>query len=457
MAVRGWAAALVLAAMSLAACSAAGDPSGGPAATTPSPAAAGPIGPLTFGVDQARAAQTTATLVTGGSVTATGSDGTTYALVVPPGAVPADTVVRVVPLTDVKGIPTTTPVLAVRLEPDGLEFVTPAHLTITPATSTPLREQFLFEASQDGTGIAAAEVDPRSQAMVMAVPHFSIAGEAGVNDSTIDQIMGVELGDKIGELQRREQNAFTLARRERLLGDPGANNEALPAIIAAARKETDDAIDLAVKNFPTRCSTAQDLVAFMTGVERQGQLLNVPGARTAWWQAAETAYPICEKEAIRACKAARKPPVLIRFWLGWSRQQGLVGAGGGLDLNALTEKADKICRPQRYLASGGGALIAVSGRIKDLSRPFTLTGKGAGFAVNFLYLPKDDTGGSGTLTYEGSGGGAMLSGSGTYTIAGDPASDGPLTMTVTTNGCADVGGCKDNVETVTLTPTRVAF
>ncbi len=434
-----------------------------------------PVGPLTFTADEAAAGQATITLAAGGTVTAKAGDGSTFTLTVPPGAVDADTVVKMTPLTDVKGFATTAPFVAVRLDPDGTQFAQPAKLEITSPSAAPIKEQFLFQAAHDGTGVASAAVDPSSTAIVMYLSHFSIAGETGVNDSTMDQLVGVKLADVLGDLQKREQDTLQRARQQQLLGT--AESGGIPPQILEARQAVDVVIALAVSNFPTRCSTAGDLIKFVIGHERQGQMLGQTDDNAGFWDAAQKAFPVCEKEAIRSCKNKHDPGILLKFWIGWERQRQLVGAGAGLDVAGLQKKAETICLPQRYIANGGGHGISVTGKIRDLALPFKLVGVGNGFTVNFLYLPaesapedpsasgtdaglgdaaaanNDAAGRSGTVTYEGSGGGMMMTGKGTYTITGDEG--GPLTMNVETSGCVDQGGCKDNTETITLTPTRV--
>lgn len=101
-----------------------------------------------------------------------------------------------------------------------------------------------------------------------------------------------------------------------------------------------------------------------------------------------------------------------------------------------------------YTASGGGGGISISGTVADVALPFSLQGVGTGFTAEFAFVPADAT--SGTLTYTGSGGGANMAGTGTYEISGDEP--GPLTLAAETGGCVDIGRCKSNAATITLTP-----
>ncbi len=99
-----------------------------------------------------------------------------------------------------------------------------------------------------------------------------------------------------------------------------------------------------------------------------------------------------------------------------------------------------------YTASGGTEVI-YSGKVGDLSKPFTINGAGQGFNVVYSYTPTSTTGG--TMSYTGSGSGITLKGSGSYTISG--ADPDPLTLTATAHGCVNVGSCRDTTDVITLT------
>jgi hypothetical protein len=99
-----------------------------------------------------------------------------------------------------------------------------------------------------------------------------------------------------------------------------------------------------------------------------------------------------------------------------------------------------------YIASGG-TTVTFTGTIPDLAAPFNLAGTGPGFTVEFSFTPTSAAAGS--LSYTGSGGGATLTGSGTYTITGDDPN--LLTLNYNAEGCADVGGCRSTSNAITLT------
>jgi hypothetical protein len=72
----------------------------------------------------------------GGTLTATGAGGTVFRLDIPAGALDGRTVISLTPISSIGGLPLHGPLrAAVQLHPDGLRFITPATLTMTPSAS----------------------------------------------------------------------------------------------------------------------------------------------------------------------------------------------------------------------------------------------------------------------------------------------------------------------------------
>jgi hypothetical protein len=110
-----------------------------------------------------------------------------------------------------------------------------------------------------------------------------------------------------------------------------------------------------------------------------------------------------------------------------------------------------------YTADGGGPGLTISGKIDDVSKPFSLKGQGQGFTLALEYTPASEKGG--TMTYHGTGGGVVLSGKGPYTIAETDSVRGGrsvLTLNAKPTGCVTGPGiknCRTTNQVVTLTPT----
>lgn len=115
--------------------------------------------------------------VEGGTLTATGADGTTYTLDIPGDALLAETEISLTPVQSLEGLPFGEgTAFAVQMAPDGLSFNNFVTLTITPTQPIPLNEQILFDFEADGQalGLALPVLDP--SVIQIQLLHFSGAG-----------------------------------------------------------------------------------------------------------------------------------------------------------------------------------------------------------------------------------------------------------------------------------------
>lgn len=159
-------------------------PTQSPPATSPAPTAPYKVGvsaqPLSVGVtlDTARAA--TATIGTaGGSLAATGADGTVYTLTLPANAVAADTAITMTPVGRFTSLPfngsDTAAAYGVQLAPEGTTFDTAVtlHIALPSGTAIPINQQLPFSWTGDGQAVALAMLDPASAAIDLKLQHFS--------------------------------------------------------------------------------------------------------------------------------------------------------------------------------------------------------------------------------------------------------------------------------------------
>jgi hypothetical protein len=122
--------------------------------------------------DDARAAIAAIT-ADGGTVSATGADGTTYRLAIPAGALPGTTTISLYPVTGLAGLPTGASLGAgVQFLPDGLQLLAPATLTIQLAPGAAEAKTGLAWRG-DAVGIHAAPALVHSRTITMQVLHFS--------------------------------------------------------------------------------------------------------------------------------------------------------------------------------------------------------------------------------------------------------------------------------------------
>ena len=111
----------------------------------------------------------------GGTVSATGSDGSYFSLEIPKGALHRRERITMIPVSRVDGLPLEKggAVATVQLEPEGLRFDKPAKLTIEPANAVPEAERVGFAYVTHGTDTHLYPARGDSLAMEMHLLHFS--------------------------------------------------------------------------------------------------------------------------------------------------------------------------------------------------------------------------------------------------------------------------------------------
>jgi IPT/TIG domain-containing protein len=136
--------------------------------------------PFGFTLDSG-SAETTLVSTAGGSVTTTASDGVSYTLTIPDGALFKDTAITLTPIAGATGFHLSGGILAAaHLEPQGLQFLQAATLTITlpGPISAALGGQGLlgFVVQNDGTGFEPLPFSTNGSTLTLQVHHFSAAG-----------------------------------------------------------------------------------------------------------------------------------------------------------------------------------------------------------------------------------------------------------------------------------------
>lgn len=285
----------------------------------------GPI--ITFSEETSAAAETTATFDEGGTVKATASDGTTFELALPHGAVLDDTLIRMTPLADVKAAGDG-PVHAVKLEPDGLQFNVPVRLTITPSTPIPVENQVMFQANGSGDDVAAALVDVDSEPIVIIVEHFSVAGAAYAKSQAAWLINHAR--ERLDQLSHEVAEVLQAERRRQLLHgeeDPNVWDEVERLFDVTQR----DVLSYLRQAAALTCGATEAYVHGLLSLEHQREIIGLASAATKAAMDAEVlraidaSFPLCEKEKIQECREKKDPAILAQFWVQWDRQRALRG------------------------------------------------------------------------------------------------------------------------------------
>ena len=111
----------------------------------------------------------------GGTVTATGADGTVYTLVVPPQGLTDPEQITMTPLSAIGGLPFQGG-QGVQLEPDGLRLSGPAKLTVDPPAPIPLAERATFSYLGSGDDLHLYPASFGDDAIEYELLHFSAYG-----------------------------------------------------------------------------------------------------------------------------------------------------------------------------------------------------------------------------------------------------------------------------------------
>ncbi len=111
--------------------------------------------------------------VFGGSLTATGADGSVFTLTIPDKALAGPEKVTMTPLSAVNGMPFSGGLIAgVQLEPDGLQLFQMATLTIKPKKDVPIAKQVAVSYHGSGDNLYMLPLDPTA-GISMHILHFS--------------------------------------------------------------------------------------------------------------------------------------------------------------------------------------------------------------------------------------------------------------------------------------------
>jgi hypothetical protein len=222
--------------------------------------------------DATHAASALISAADGGTLTATGADGSTYTLTLPAGALASDETISLTPVSSLRGLGAGTPAAGAQITPDGLALLKPATLVITPAHPVPVARQtgYFWHGTGRESGLYPPNPEPKS--FTLTLYHFS--GYALVD---ADRAARTAISNQPTNVQDRYADYVKAVSAARAADDKGPAQAALakatlallqtqldavvkPALAAAA---TDDRLAVsAVQTGLTWAHQAQVLGAF---------------------------------------------------------------------------------------------------------------------------------------------------------------------------------------------------
>ena len=254
---------------------------------------------LTVGLDTERAVEQIVA-ITGGVVTATGSDGTMYTLEIPPDALPEVTTIGLTPTLNLDGLPPgaggpSGATYAVQMSPEGLSLLNFATLTIVPAAPIALDEQVAFSYLGDGKDVLAAAVVVDSPEIKIRVLHFSGAGVTGGGSGDVDPAF-IALGSDAERRYESAINELIQAERQRELSNESGEESFVEQIGEVLDQFEADVVKARVRAASDSCDAGKAAVQTVLTLQRTRQLFGLGDGDTS-----SAALADVLNKAVRAC------------------------------------------------------------------------------------------------------------------------------------------------------------
>jgi hypothetical protein len=373
----------------------------------------------------------------GGTVQVSGADSTAYTLDVPAGALLETVEIAATPVLSFGA--GNESAHGVVFEPSGLHFLADVTLTMSAPDDIPVERQLVFEFSDDGGELVAAEPVLDDERLVVHVGHFSGFGFADLPDQVREAWTGWRTERAEAQIQNEMRDMLTKERQAQLLGmEADYDPQLYEKFRKAGKRYEKEVVRVRLANADTSCEAAKQAAQTALGYLRQMELLGIPLSNPDSPNSALTVAEVfeavigpCHKDAVARCKAAKDPGILIGFWTEADR----LSPGR---FNVDTTKAELTCDPKAYRFVGGLDDFKVAQVVCNVMEPFTLdsdigsmTASGGltgtyefegdfdahysgTYSIRFPHGPRKP----GTMTGHGSGSVAGTAGSGTekYTV-----------------------------------------
>jgi len=274
----------------------------------------------------------------GGTVTATGADGTTYRLDVPAETLLFDNEITLTPLSDVAAFPFDQQPehrIGVELGPEGLEFATPVTLTMSPPEGIPTGGAAVVGFQAGGEDATLNSFDVNSGSATVQLSHFSGASAFWpLHDEWWRIIARSKARDLVRQIQAAIAAEVGVARFQQLRG---TESDSLLDIALNWAPVWDELVfQPALDRANAGCREATDAVLAYVIWERQLQLMGLRDPETGASDP-RLARPIpdsllilkrdlCFEEQVQRCRDTGDFKSLMAFFLAHFRQLEVLGA-----------------------------------------------------------------------------------------------------------------------------------
>ena len=259
--------------------------------------------------------------ISGGTVTATGADGTVFTLEIPADALLSATEITMTPINGITDLPLSGGLgAAVSLEPEGLRLYNYATLTIVPARAIPLAQQTFFGFQNSGEDFHLEPPVPGSSALQIKLLHFSGYGMGSGTDADRAQILLHNASNAENRLNQAASERLRLARER---------NEPVDLTVLEEfwREFMDQVVAPRMQAASSSCAAGKLAMQTLLGLERQKQLMGVDsdGAMDLFMSLRTQLANACIQEAYDACVNQHDLREIVWVVLGLERQTQLLG------------------------------------------------------------------------------------------------------------------------------------
>ncbi|MCK6583263.1 MAG: hypothetical protein HUU11_07705 [Anaerolineales bacterium] len=330
----------------------------------------------------------------GGTLTATGLDGTVYRLDIPADALLTDTLIRMTPVRQIEGMPFGSDQFAVRFEPEGLQLYANATLTIIPSQEIPIDQQIFFGYQGSGENFVLLPPVVDSPEIKIVIMHFSGAGVSKGFLTDIEPVRARIGGDAERRLQSAMAEKLQKARQEQLLGKADDSLQELD-LDGFFKEYEEQVVKPRVAAAGESCAAGRLALQTVLGFERQKQLLGMADDSSSSIDMGlmDTVSDVCMKEEYELCRDDHIIHRILPAWLGLERQYQLLGSEGGPAQEKAKEYVRKCLTFELRFESqgtfndgeGGGYDSSVESKVKLQFNPNDFSFKGEAPLVNTVF------------------------------------------------------------------------
>ncbi len=360
--------------------------------------------------------------VTGGTLVASGADGTVFTLVIPANALATATTISLTPLASVTGLPGQGgPLYAAQVEPEGLDLSADATLTIAPVQPIPMSRQIFFSYKGAGTAVGLALPVTESSDVKIRLMHFS---GYGVEEGSSDDVAAIQEqlgGDAEAALQSL---AAQLLRdmREKALDNGGDVDQDLAAALQDLMNQWEEqVVKPALEKAGSSCEAGKEAIRRAVDLERMRQLFG-QGSPAGSQKIVDLVYAAtitCVKQEYQRCQEEHHLNGMLPLYIATLRMQQMTGGPGSAEPEALTLARDltvkcltfelKFHSEGSFDDQGAGYASTVDATVELKLDPSTLLIKGNGAleSLAFTFTLPPGTGGM-TCTTDGTPGGGTF-------------------------------------------------